>query len=130
MQIIAKGMSPVEMRKHAAFLGIRLINDIGEVRSDDGIRKEYVRYAKTRPDYFKQTMNTEEIEISWQVRRCISESLIDIGREPGKIFWSNGGGMICVYPQGENAQTYLTNLALTNSREGTLFKEQLKQVAT
>lgn len=130
MAIIAKNAKVPEMKKHAAFLGIRMINDVGEPKGDDGVRREYVMYAKRNPDYFKLTMNTEEIEISWQVRKCISESLIEIGREPGKIFWANGGGMICAIPQGDNAQTYLTNLAMTNSKEGTLFKEQLKQVAT
>lgn len=130
MALIAKGSKLDVMKKHSAFLGIRLINDLGEPKSEDGIRREYGMYAKRNPQYFKQTLNTEEIEVSWQVRKAITESLIEIGREPGKIFWSNGGGMICVYPQTENAQSYLTRLAMTNSPDGTRFKEQLKQVST
>ncbi len=131
METIARTAKLSDMKKHAAFLGIRLISDLGEEKSEDGIRREYARYAKSNPAYFKQTYGeTEQIEISWLVKKAISETLIDIGREPGKIFWSNGGGMIGVYPQTENPQDYLTTLALTNSKEGKLFKEQLQKIAT
>lgn len=129
MALIAKQEKVEQMKKHAAFLGIRMTNDIGEKKTDDGIRREYVMAAKRNPDHFQKTRNTPQIEISWLVRKAISETLIDIGREPQKIFWSNGGGMIGVYPQGETPQDYLTNLAMTNSEEGIRFKEQLKQAA-
>lgn len=131
MAILAKQEKADVMRKHAAFLGVRMINDAtGEPKSEDGIRREYVMAAKRNPEYFQKTRNTPQIEVSWLVRKAISETLIDVGREPGKIFWSNGGGMICVLPQTMNAQAYLTELAMTNSEEGIKFKEQLKQIAT
>ena len=130
MAMAAKAEPLASMKKHAAFLGIRLITEFGEQKSEDGIRKEYVRYAKSNPDYFKKTLKSEQIEISYLVRTAISDSLIEIGREPGKIYWSNGGGMIGAYPQGDNPIDYLTNLALTNNEEGRLFKEQLKKVGT
>lgn len=131
METLARGAKPEAMKKHAAFLGIRLTNnETGEPKTEDGIRREYARYAKQNPAYFKQTLNSDQIEISWLVRKAIGDSLIDIGREPGKIFWAKGGGMICVYSQTENAQDYLTNLANTNTEEGRRFKEQLKQVVT
>lgn len=128
--LLAKAEKVDVMRKHAAFLGIRLINDIGEKKSDDGVRREYVMYAKRNPAYFKQTMNTPQIEVSWLVRKAISDSLIEIGREPGKIYWANNGGMIAEISQSENPQDYLTRLAGTNSEEGIRFKDQLKQVVT
>lgn len=131
MAILAKQAKPDEMRKHAAFLGIRMLNDItGEKKSEEGVRREYVIYAKRNPKYFKETLSSPQIEISWLVKRAIGESLIEIGREPGKIFWANGGGMIGVYPQGESPENILVQLALTNSEDGKRFKEQLKQVAT
>ena len=102
----------------------------GEPKSADGIRREYVMSAKRSPDYFKQTLGTPQIEIAWLVKRAIAESLIEIGREPVKIFWSNGCGMIAAIPQGETEQYYLTNLAETNNEEGVRFKEQLKKVST
>lgn len=130
MALLAKQAKEEDMKKHAAFLGIRLINDIGEKKSADGIRREYVMAAKRNPKYFQQTMKTEQIEISWLVRKAIADSLIEVGREPGKIFWARNGGMIGVFAQTENPQDYLTNLAMTNTEEGKLFKEQLKQVVT
>lgn len=130
MIMAAKNAKPEDMRKHAAFLGIRMITDLGEPKTDDGVRKEYVIAAKRNPTYFKQTINTPQIEISWLVKKAIQESLIEIGREPGKIYWANGGGMIAVYPQTENPQDYLTNLAMTNNEEGIRFKEQLQKVVT
>lgn len=129
METIARTEKEEPMRKHAAFLGIRMVNENGERKSEEGVRREYARYAKLNPAYFERTRNTEQIEISWLVRKAISESFIEIGREPGKIFWAQGGGMICAMPQGVNAQEYLTDLAMTNSQEGTTFKEQLKKVA-
>jgi hypothetical protein len=130
MAILAKEEKVDAMKKHAAFLGIRLISDLGETKSPDGIRREYVMYAKRNPKYFKETRNTPQIEITWLVKKAISETLIDIGREPGKIFWSKGGGMICVCPQSIKPEQYLVELAMTNNEEGKLFKEQLQKAIT
>lgn len=131
METLARNAKPAEMKKHAAFLGIRLVTELGELKSDDGIRREYARYAKSNPTYFKQTHgNTEQIEISWLIKKAIGETLIEIGREPGKIYWANGGGMIGVYPQTQNPQDYLNDLAMTNTKEGQQFKEQLKKIVT
>ncbi len=130
MIMLAKEAKSTDMRKHAAFLGIRMNTDLGEPKTDDGVRREYVIAAKRNPAYFKQTISTPQIEMSWLVKKAIGESLIEIGREPGKIYWANGGGMIAVYPQTENPQDYLTNLAMTNNEEGIRFKEQLQKVTT
>lgn len=130
MALLAKQSKKEDMKKHASFLGIRLTNDLGEPKSEDGIRREYVISAKRNPAYFKQTMNTPQIEVAWLVKKALSESLIDISREPGKIYWSNGGGMICVCPQTINPEQYLVELAMTNSNEGKIFKEQLEKAIT
>lgn len=130
MALLAKGANVDDMKKHASFLGIRLVNDLGEPKSEDGIRREYVVSAKRNPAYFKQTLNTPQIEVSWLVKKAISETLIDINKEPGKIYWSNGGGMICVCPQSMSPQQYLVELAMTNSKEGQTFKEQLQKAVT
>src|SRR5690606_13613755 len=98
MAILAKQAAPESMRKHASFLGIKMINDLGLAKGDDGIRREYVVYAKRNPKYFKATLGTPQVEISWLVKNAIANSRIEIGREPGKIYWANGGGMICACP--------------------------------
>lgn len=125
MAIAAKQEKPDAMKKHAAFLGIRLINDLGLPKGEEGIRTEYVRYAKRNPSYFKDTLGSKEVEIGWLIRKGITDSLIEIGREPGKIHWANGGGMICVIPQNTDTVKYLVELAMTNSEDGKRFLEQL-----
>ena len=115
------------MRKHAKFLGIRLINELGEPKSEEGIRREYVVYASRNPEYFNKTKGTQDVEISWLVSKAINDALIDVGGVDGRITWSNGGGKICFIPNGENANQYLTNLAMTNTAEGIAFKEQLQK---
>lgn len=129
MAILAKGMPVEKMRKHAAFLGIRLIDDLGIPKTDDGIRREYMVYAKKQPVYFQKTVDSKEVEISWLVKRAILDSKIEIGREPGKIYWANGGGLIGVVSRTDNPETYLINLALTNSPEGAAFKDQLQKIS-
>lgn len=130
MAILAKQATLADMKKHASFLGISMINSVGEPKSENGIRTEYMIYAKRNPDYFQQTLKSPAIEISWMIKKAISESLIDIGREPGKVFWAKDGGYIGVYPQNQNAQDFLIDLAQMNTEDGLRFKEQLKQVAT
>lgn len=129
MAILAKEMPSDKMRKHAAFLGIRLIDDLGMPKTDDGLRREYMVYAKRNPDYFQKTKDSREIDIMWLIKRAILDSKIEIGREPGKIYWSNGGGLIGVMSKQDTPEKYLLNLALTNSQDGEAFRDQLQKTA-
>jgi len=129
MAIIAKGMDATKMRKHAAFLGLRLIDDLGMPKTDDGIRREYIVYAKRYPEYFQKTVESKEVELSWSIKRAILDGKIEVGREPGRVYWANGGGLIGSYStKNESAEKYLLNLATTNSEEGRIFKERLQQI--
>ena len=128
MAILAKGMETSKMRKHAAFLGLRLIDDLGMAKTDDGVRREYIVYAKRYPEYFQKTVDSREVEYAWLIKRAISEAKIEVGREQGRIYWSNGGGLIGSYAKTENPEQYLLGLALTNTEEGRIFKERLQQL--
>lgn len=127
MAIKAKGASADEMKKHASFLGIRLVNDLGLPKTEDGIRSEYTRYARKNPDYFEKTFKSKEVEIGWLVRKAIMDTLIEINREPGKIHWANGGGIISAIPQQTEPVGYLVELAMTNSDDGKRFLEHLQK---
>ena len=129
MAILAKEMPAEKMRKHAVFLGLRLIDDLGLRKTDDGLRREYMIYAKRNPDYFQKTKDSKEIDIMWMIKRGILDSKIEIGREPGKIYWSNGGGLIGVMSKQDTPEKYLLNLALTNTQEGEAFRDQLKKIS-
>lgn len=128
MAIEAKQAKPESMRKHAAFLGIALTNSLGLPASDDGIRLEYTRYAKRNPKYFKDTLGSKQVDIGWLVRKAIVDAKIDLGREQGKVYWANGGGMIAVLPKGTEPVRELTDLAMTNTEDGMRFLEQLQTV--
>lgn len=129
MAILAKEMPSEKMRKHSAFLGLRLIDDLGLPKTDDGLRREYMVYAKRNPDYFQKTKDSKEIDIMWLIKRAIIDSKIEIGREPGKIYWSNGGGLIGVMSKQDTPEKYLLNLALTNTQDGESFRDQLKKIS-
>lgn len=130
MAIEAKQAGLEDMKKHANFLGISLSNDMGMAKGEDGIRREYVMYAKNNPAYFKQTLKTKQVEITYLVRTAISDSRIEVGREPGRIFWAKNGGMIGAYPPTETPEKYLVDLAMTNSAEGKQFLDQLQALNT
>jgi hypothetical protein len=129
MAILAKGMPEDKMRKHAAFLGIRLIDDLGMPKIDEAMRREYILEAKRRPEHFQRTVESKEVEISWLIRRAIIEGKIEIGRGAGKIFWAQGGGLISTFSRTENPENHLLNLALSNTQEGNDFKQQLQRIS-
>lgn len=130
MAILAQGMPADKMKKHAAFLGIRLIDDLGLPKSEDGLRREYMIYAKRNPEYFERTVESKEVELAWMVKRAILDSKLEIGREPGKVYWANGGGFVAAIPRNENVEKYLVELALTNTEEGREFKDRLTKVTS
>lgn len=116
------------MRKHANFLGIQAHDEFGMPKSDDGIRREYILSAKRNPERFKKSIGSKEVEVSYLIRKAISENLIDMGGHSGNISWGSGGQITRV-PVGRNTHQYLIELAMTNSDEGKRFLSQLQQVA-
>lgn len=130
MAIEAKKQPEASMMKHAAFLGISMMGDYNIPKNPDTIRREYILAAKRNPVLFQKTLASKEVEISWMVRRAISDSKIELNREGGRAYWANNGGMIGSIPKMANPVIYLTELAMTNTEEGIMFKEQLQRIST
>lgn len=126
MALEAKLAKVEDMMKHAQFLGISLVNEFGIPKSAEGVRTEYQRYANRNPKYFKETMGSKEVDVNYLVKSALADAKIDVGKEPGKAYWANGGGMITAYAPKENPVKVLVDLALTNSKEGKQFLEQLQ----
>jgi hypothetical protein len=129
MVTIAMNMPYDKVRKHALFLGVRFNDELGEAKTEPGIRRDYQIMAKRNPQRFKDTLDTKEVEVHYLVRKALNDTMIDVnGRERGAAYWSNGGGRICKIPSGDmsNSLKYLTDLALTNSDEGRAFLDQLQ----
>lgn len=126
MAIKAKEMSIEKMRKHASFLKIQPYNDIGILKSDEQMRADYMIYAKNHPDLFEQSVDSEEVDIQYAIKMAVTNSKIDIGTQPGTAFWTNSKGVIGRIPGGHEPIKYLTELALTNTPDGSRFKQELK----
>ena len=127
---IQASKEPVEsMRKHANFLGVRAFDELGFPKSDEGVRKEYILVAKRNPKRFKETLNSKVVEISYLLKKAISENLIDLGGHSGEVRWG-AGGFITKVPVGRDTNEYLLELAMnTTSEDGKRFVSQLQDVA-
>jgi len=130
MAIIARELDEKSLKKYISFLKISMHDELGELKAIDFLRKELMLYAKRNPREFQDLVNnkSKEIEISYLIKKAIISAKIDIGSQPGRAFWANGGGLIGIIPTKRQASDYLTELALTNTEEGRTFQTQLKQV--
>jgi len=129
MAIIARELDEVSLRKYISFLKIAVADELGELKTIDSLRKELMLYAKRNPFNFKDLISnkSKEVEINYLVKKGILSAKIDVGSQPGRAFWSSGGGLIGVIPSQRQPLDYLTELALTNSEEGRTFQKQLKE---
>ena len=84
--------------------------------------------AKRNPGLFKKSLNSKEVEISYLIKKAISENLIDLGGHSGNVTWG-AGGYIARVPVGRATHEYLIELALNNSDEGKRFLSQLQDLA-
>lgn len=126
MVIKAKEQPFDAMQKHAFYLGIKLINELGMAKKEDALRAEYMVAAKRDPKNFKKTVGSQEVEVAYLVRTAIVDSKIDVSRGDGRLYWSNGGDLICSCPKNENPVEVLTNLALQKNKDGKEFYDRLK----
>ena len=127
MAIKASQMDILKARKMASFFGIIFFDDLGQPKSDDGIRRELMLFAKRDPKRFEANLDSKEVEIAFLVRKAIIDAKIDLGGAGGNISWANGGN-IAKMPMTRKPQEFLTELALTNTDEGIAFLEQLQRV--
>lgn len=124
---------PVEkMKKHLFYLGGKLTHDItGAPKSDESLRMEYLLKAKQNPIEFEKSFDAKEVDIYYKIRQVIIDGKLDISRNDGRIYWGSNGAVACNMPKTEKDPIqYLTQLALTNSKEGKDFKDKLDHLAT
>lgn len=117
------------MIKHAAYLNIQMVDAYGSPKSPEGIRRDYIIFAKRNPKRFHETLGSKEIEVSYIIRKCLSEQKIDIGSKQGMAIWAGNGVTICRLPPMADPLKHLIDLAFTNSNEGRDFLEALQKAA-
>lgn len=128
MIIKAKEMKVDAMKKLAAFFGVRFTDEIGMPIGDDGIRTELILKAKHDPYTFEKYLDSDEVNVSYLVKRAILDAKVDIDNNSAR--WADGKGFIAKIPADRKHYEYLTELAMTNSEEGKKFKEQLQTIVT
>lgn len=126
--ILEAEKQPLEkMRRHAFYLGIAMNDEMGIPKTEEGIRMGYMAYAQDNPDQFKASLGSKEVDVKYMVRRAIIDSKINIGSGHGRMVWAKTGGYIGSVPQSMEATGYLTELALSNTDEGTRFLAELQE---
>jgi hypothetical protein len=127
---LAMEQSVEKAKKHGLFLNIRnfLVDELGEQRTDKGIKTLYVREAKRNPKRFKETFGSKEVEVNYLIKRAILDAKIDVGGANGDIRWSNGG-IICKKPQSRQAAEYLLEFAMLPTDEGKEFVKTLEKIS-
>ena len=117
-----------DMRKHANFLGIIFIDELGQPKSDDALRNDYELYAEAQPVKFMQSAGSPEVEVSFIVKKAILQSKIDLTAKPGSAYWASNGGFICKIPSTTPAKDYLVEYAMLPTDESKQFLSQLKNL--
>lgn len=123
---------PVEkMKKHLFYLGGKLTHDItGAPKSDEALRMEYLLLAKRNPAEFEKSFDSKEVDVNYKIRALIIDGKLDTARGDGRIYFGRNGAVACNMPKNENPIPYLTQLYLTNSKEGKEFKQEVDRLAT
>jgi hypothetical protein len=107
--------------------GISFVDELGQAKTDDGIRRELMLIAKRDPKRFEKAIGSKEVDIAFLVKKAILDAKIDLGN--GNAIWSGNGGFIAKIPAARKPLEYLIELAMTNSDEGRAFLEQLNTFA-
>ena len=126
---IATNASEEDMRKHANFLGLSFIDEMGFPKSADALRNDYELYAESQPNKFMQSVGSKEVEVAFVVRKAIVDSKIDLTSRPGSAYWASDGGFICKIPPEEKAHEYLVSFALFPQDDSKAFLETLKKLS-
>lgn len=117
------------MKKHANYLGLSFVDELGFPKSEDALRNDYELYAESQPTKFMQSLGSPEIEVAYLVKRAILDSKIDLAVKPGSAYWASDGGFICKIPTGVQPNEYIVEFAMLTTDESKQFLSQLKQNA-
>lgn len=118
-----------QMRKHAFYLGVQPVDEVGIPKTDEGIRNDYFAKAEQDPNRFLESFEQPVVNISYLVKKAITEGKIDLGRKPGSLFWAANGGHIGDHPQTQTPAEYLISLAMGHTNEGKLFLDTLQSIS-
>jgi len=99
MALKAQSMPIDKMKRMASYLGIIFYDELGQPKSDDGIRRELMLKAKRDPITFEKYLESKEVDVAYMVKKAILDNLIDLGSQNGNAIWGKGQGFIAKIPQ-------------------------------
>jgi hypothetical protein len=126
---LAGSATEEEMRRHANYLNISFIDEMGFPKSPDALRNDYELYAEMQPNKFVKSFGSKEVDVAFIVKKAIIDSKIDLTTKAGSAYWSNDGGFICKIPPDRVPHEYLVDFALYPQDESKSFLEQLKKLS-
>jgi hypothetical protein len=117
-----------EIIPHAKYLGIAFQDEMGVSLKEESLRTSYARYAKNNAAKFLDSIHSPTVKTAFLIKKAISESKIDLGKQPGAAYWVDGG-FITTLPQGRDAVEYLIEFAMTHGEANTSFASQLRELS-
>jgi hypothetical protein len=120
----AATMPADKMMRHAVYLGIPLIDEVGGKAKEQAIRNLYMLKANQQPEKFLASAENPEVDISWAVKSLVINGTIDLNKQANQAYW-NDGGYITNIPHGEDARSYLVQYALIDGEQNRNFKSQI-----
>jgi hypothetical protein len=111
---------------HYKHLGGIMVNDYGDVLSDEGLRASYMKLAEEKPKLFIDTYNNPVIKMFGLVRTAFENNLITY--VDGQCAWNDTKTFICQVPHDykDRVADYLAELMLT--KEGVEIRSRLENM--
>jgi len=117
-----------DMVKHSMYLGIPLFDEVsGQSLEPGAIRTQYMLAAKRDAKKFMDSVDSAAVLNAWLVRQALDSGKIDLSRQPGQAYWTDGGH-ICALPKDQDATDFLIHFSQLHNDENVTFVSRLKQM--
>lgn len=118
-----------EVIPHAKYLNIQFQDEMGVALNEDALRNAYIRKAKNDSKLFLNSAQSPVVKMAHLVRKAIENGLIDLGKQVGTAYWTDGG-FITTLPQERDSTDYLIEFAMTHGDENKAFANQLRELTS
>lgn len=114
--------------KHLGYLGGNLIDDkTGYQKSPQSLKADYFKLSQSNPKKFLETYNSPFVNITYAVKKAITDSKIDLHKVSGTAHWADGG-FICTLTPKKNVAACIVEFAMSASNESKDFLNRLNAI--
>lgn len=123
---LAKETEMEELIPHYKHLGGNMMNQDGEIMSDEGVRASYIKLAQEKPALFLKTYDNPIVKMFGLVRMAFEKDLIVF--VDGQCSWNDTKAFICQVPSEytNKVADYLAQLMLL--KEGEELRARLEKL--